>query len=162
MKQFYILPKIHRNVHSQNFNIVSFSMKIITRMLDTEVYEATNPAGNTVRIDMRKTEKKEGQSPTELLLSAVAGCGAVDIVVILQKRRKTIHDFVIVTSGNRRDEAPRRFTDIHCKYIITSPDVTEEELDKVAALSLEKYCSVAATLNCTITHSVEIKRPVKA
>jgi putative redox protein len=133
-------------------------MRIITRMLDEEVYEATSESGNTVRVDMQKVEIRKGQSPTELLLSAVAGCGAVDVVVILKKRKKTILDFVIETTGIRREETPRRFTSIHCKYIITSPDVTEEELDKVAGLSLEKYCSVAATLNCKIAYSVEVIR----
>ena len=133
-------------------------MKIVTRMLGEEVYDATSESGNTVRIDMQKTEVRKGQSPTELLLSAVAGCGAVDIVVILKKRKKTIQDFVIETTGIRREEAPRRFTGIHCKYIVTSPDVSEEELEKAATLSIEKYCSVAATLNCEVTISVEVIR----
>jgi putative redox protein len=133
-------------------------MKIVTRMLGDEVYEATSESGNTVRVDMQQTELRKGQSPTELLLSAVAGCGAVDIVVILKKRKKTIQDFVIETTGIRREETPRRFTSIHCKYIVTSPDVTEEELEKVAVLSIEKYCSVAATLNCKVTHSVQVLR----
>lgn len=128
-------------------------------MIDTEVYEATNALGHTVRIDMQSPDVKNGQSPTELLLSSLSGCGAVDIVIILKKRKKTILDFVIETTGTRREEIPRKFTDIHCKYIITSPDISVDELNKVAALSLEKYCSVAATLNCTITFSVEIKNP---
>jgi putative redox protein len=127
-------------------------------MLEDEVYEATSESGNTVRVDMRKVEERKGQSAPELLLSAVAGCGAVDIVVILKKRKKTITDFVIETTGIRREETPRRFTSIHCKYIVTSPDVSEEELHKVAALSLEKYCSVAATLNCKVNFSVEVIR----
>lgn len=134
-------------------------MKIITRMLDTELYEATNPAGLSVRIDMREPGVKKDQSPTELLLSSLSGCAAVDIVIILQKRKKNIIDFLIETTGTRREEAPRRYTDIHTKFIITSPDVTEEELNKAAGLSLEKYCSVAATLNSNITFSVEVKKP---
>lgn len=132
---------------------------IRTKMLDTELYEATNAAGHTVRIDMRAPGVKDGQSPTELLLSSLAGCGAVDIVVILQKRKKTIGNFIIETTGVRRDESPRRFLEIHNKYIITSPDITDEELNKAAALSLEKYCSVAASLNSKITFSAEIIRP---
>ena len=133
-------------------------MKIITRMIDTELYEATNPAGHTVSIDMREPGVKNGQSPTELLLSSLAGCGAVDIVIILKKRKKNIIDFIVETTGTRREESPRLYTEIHCKYIITSPDVTEDELTKAAALSLEKYCSVAASLNSNITFSVEIKK----
>lgn len=134
-------------------------MKIITRMLEDEVYEATNAAGHSVNLDMRSADKKQAQSPTELLLSSLAGCGAVDIVLILKKRKKTITDFIIETTGTRRDETPRRFTDIHCKYIITSSDVEEEELNKVAALSLEKYCSVAASISSNITFSVEVRKP---
>lgn len=132
---------------------------ITTRMLDTELYEATNEFGHAVKIDMRAPGVKSGQSPTELLLSSVAGCGAVDIVVMLKKRKKTILDFVIETTGIRRDEAPRKFLEIHCQYIMTSPDVTEEELHKFSTLSLEKYCSVAATLNCKITFSVQVINP---
>jgi putative redox protein len=125
-------------------------------MLEDEVYEASTASGHSVTIDMREASLKKNQSPVELLLSSLSACGAVDIVLILKKRRKTIRNFTIETTGVRKEDAPRRFTDIHCNYIITSPDVTEEELDKVAALSLEKYCSVAATLNCKITYSVGV------
>jgi putative redox protein len=134
-------------------------MKIITKMLTDEVYEAANDAGHVVTIDTREAAHKQHQSPPEMLLSSLAGCGAVDIVMILKKRKKIIHDFIIETVGTRRDEQPRKFMDIHCKYIITSPDVTEEELLKVAHLSIEKYCSVAASLHSTIHIAVEVKRP---
>lgn len=127
-------------------------------MLEDEVYEAANASGHTVRIDMREASVKQDQSPVELLLSSVSACAAVDIVIMLKKRRKTIHDFVIETTGVRKDDPPRRFTDIHCLFRIASPDVTEEELHKVAALSLEKYCSVAATLNSKITFAVQVEQ----
>ena len=128
-------------------------------MLEDELYEASNAYGNKVMIDMRKSPLKQGQSPVELLLSSLAACGAIDIVVMLKKRRKTIVAFSIDTEGIRRAETPRSFTSIHCIYRITSPDVTEEELTKTARLSLEKYCSVAASLKSEITFSVEIMRP---
>lgn len=134
------------------------NMNISTTMLEDEVYEARNGKGNKVRIDMRKGDLKMDLSPTELLLSALAGCGAVDIVSMLKKRRKTITKFTIETDGVRRDEAPRYFISIHCTYIITSPDVTEDELDKTARLALEKYCSVASSLKTEITHSVKVLR----
>lgn len=132
-------------------------MKTITRMLSDEVYEASNENGNKVLIDMRKVEERNGQSPTELLLSALAGCAAVDIVLMLKKRKKTINAFTIETEGTRRKETPHYFTDIHCKYLITSPDVNEEELSKVSQLALDKYCSVASSLKSKITFSVEVK-----
>jgi putative redox protein len=89
----------------------------------------------------------------------LSACGAVDIVSMLKKRRKEILDFEIVTQGTRRTQTPRSFTAIHCHYKITSNNVNDEELQKIAKLSLEKYCSVAATLNSTITFSSEIIIP---
>lgn len=133
-------------------------MKITARMLEDEIYEAHNDAGHKVVMDMRNAALKQNQSPPEMLLSSLAGCGAVDIVIMLKKRKKTVNDFVIETVGVRRDEQPRKFLEIHCKYIITSPDVEAEEFEKFAKLSLEKYCTVAATLNSKITFSTEIKR----
>src|SRR5688572_20926852 len=98
-------------------------MTIHTEMLEEEVYEASTSDGRKVTIDMRSDAIKKDQSPVELVLSSLSACGAVDIVVMLRKRRKTIQKFTIETSGERRTETPRSFTKIHCKYIITSPDV---------------------------------------
>ena len=134
-------------------------MKIITKMLAEDLYEAVNPKGNRVSVDMRKPEDKAGLSPTELLLSALAGCGAIDIVIMLKKRKKSIDEFVIETDGTRMETPPRYFSKIHCKYIVTSPDVTEDELYKTAGLALEKYCSVASSIKSEITYSVEVVRP---
>lgn len=128
-------------------------------MIEDELYEAKNEQGITAMIDMREPSLKKAQSPVELLLSSLSACGAVDVVTILKKRRKTIRDLVIEAQGNRRTESPRAFTYIHCHYILTSADVTESELSKAVSLSLEKYCSVAATLKCTIDYSVEIRKP---
>jgi len=133
-------------------------MKTITRMIADEVYEAVNENGNKVMIDMRKVEERQSQSPTELLLSALAGCGAVDIVLMLKKRRRKVTALVIETTGTRRKEEPRYFTAIHCHYLLTSPDATTEEMTKIAQLALEKYCSVATSLKSKITFSVVVNK----
>jgi putative redox protein len=132
-------------------------MKITTHMLADELYESENENGNKVLIDMRKQEERRSQSPTELLLAALAGCGAVDIVLMLKKRKKKVLGLVIETEGTRREQTPRFFTKIHCHYNVTSPDVTKDELFKVAQLALDKYCSVASSLKSKITFSVEVR-----
>lgn len=134
-------------------------MKSITRMIEDEVYVSQNELGHEVRIDMRKPDLKESQSPVELLLSAVGACGAVDITIMLKKRKKSIIEFITETEGVRREEHPKSFTKVHCHYKVTSPDITEEELHKIAKLSLEKYCSVADSLKAEVTLSVEVVRP---
>ena len=134
-------------------------MKSITRMIEDEVYVSQNELGHEVRIDMRKPDFKESQSPVELLLSAVGACGAVDITIMLKRRKKSIIEFITETEGVRREEHPKSFTKVHCHYKVTSPDITEEELHKIAKLSLEKYCSVADSLKAEVTLSVEVVRP---
>jgi putative redox protein len=127
-------------------------------MIEDELYEASTEAGITVRVDMRPAALKQDQSPVELLLSAVSSCAAVDIVAILRKRKKTIQTFTIEASGTRNENPPRYFRKIHLTFIIESPDVTSEELEKASALSIEKYCSVAASLKSEITFSVNVLR----
>ena len=136
-----------------------FSMKTVTRIVEDEVYETVNENGNKISIDMREDHVKDSQSPTELLLGAVSACVAVDIVSILRKRKKQIDDFVIETSGKRKEEHPRAFTHIHSKYVLTSPNVKKEELQKIAGLALDKYCSVASSLKAEIDYSVEVINP---
>ncbi|MBL6445314.1 OsmC family protein [Fulvivirga sp. 29W222] len=128
-----------------------------TRYISDYEYEATNSQGLKVKIDMKNQDKLD-QSPMELVLSALSGCIAVEVALMIQKRRKTLTDFVIEAEGTRRDEAPKYYTDIHLKFVLTSPDANEEELGKVAKLSLEKYCSVASSLKADITFSTEIIR----
>lgn len=109
-------------------------------------YESVNPQGNKVKIDMYGPDRKKHQSPTELLLTAAAACSAVDVIQILQKKRKTIEGLQVVAEGTRRDETPKFFTDILLTFKLSSPDTSKEELEKVVALSVDKYCSVAATI----------------
>lgn len=132
-------------------------MKISTKYISDHEYESTNELGNKVFVDM-KDENKTGQSPMELLLSALCGCVAVEVSQMIKKRRKQLNDLTIETTGQRKDEHPKGFTHIHMKFILDSPDAKKEELDKVTKLALDKYCSVAESLKANIEFETEIKR----
>ncbi|SMD35146.1 putative redox protein [Reichenbachiella faecimaris] len=123
-------------------------------------FEATNQVGNTVAIDMHAQDEKKDQSPMDLMLSAVAACAAVDVVSMIKKKRRTFVDLKAETTGERADTHPKKFTKIHIKYFITSPDLTEKEAEKVIDLAVNNYCSVASSLDPAIdlTHSFEIIR----
>lgn len=135
-------------------------MQVNLSYIADEEFEATNAAGNVLPIDMLAQDQKKAMSPTELLLSATAACAAVDIVSMIKKKRKTFVDLKAETVGDRREEHPRKFTKIHIKYIITSPDLTDKEAEKVIDLAVSKYCSVASSLDpaMELTHSHEIVR----
>jgi putative redox protein len=143
----------------KNIFILNYSSFNNTKLIDLKTtlrytadneFEAENLSGNILKMDMHPREKKQHQSPMEMLLSAVAGCSAVDVVEILKKKRKSIKAFSVETEGIRRDEIPRKFTHITMTFILDSPDTNVEELDKVVKLSVEKYCSVASSLSSEI------------
>jgi putative redox protein len=134
-------------------------MQVVTKMIDDELYESTSDSDLTLTVDMRPEGTRGHQNPPELLLSALAACSAVDVVSIIRKRKKSIKSFDMVTTGVRRSEHPRAFTNIHCEYIMESDNVTEEELLKAAQLAIEKYCTVASSLKSTITWSAKVVAP---
>ncbi|MFY0626439.1 MAG: OsmC family protein [Reichenbachiella sp.] len=123
-------------------------------------FEAINGAGNVVQIDMYDPENKESQSPMDLVLSALASCAAVDIVSMIKKKRKTFINLQAETIAERAETHPKKFTKIHIKYKITSPDLTDKEADKVIELAVSSYCSVASSLDpqVNLTHSYELLR----
>jgi putative redox protein len=122
-------------------------------------YESVNPQGNVVKIDMYDPEHKHAQSPMDLLLSALGGCASVDAVLMMKKKRRELVDFYVEAEGTRKDGIPAFYTEIHLKFVLVSPDASDEEFSKVVALSVEKYCSVASSLKSQITFSAEVKRP---
>ncbi|HCX22337.1 MAG: osmotically inducible protein OsmC [Flammeovirgaceae bacterium] len=136
-------------------------MKIQLGYRADEEYYAINEQGIRVDIDMLAAEDKKAMSPMQLLLSGVVSCAAVDLVAMVKKRRKTLVDFSGEIVGVRRDEIPKKFTEINILYTFVSPDLQEEEAQKLVNLAVEKYCSVASSLDPTIkmTHGVKIERP---
>ncbi|MEM9896899.1 MAG: OsmC family protein [Bacteroidota bacterium] len=134
-------------------------MKVTLQTKADKEFEVINETGNAVNIDMYEGDGKNHQSPTQLLLSALSACAAVDIIPMIRKRRKTFVDLTSTVEGERREDHPRGFTKIHLHYEITSPDLTEEEAARIVELATTKYCSVAASLSARQTHSFSIKRP---
>lgn len=133
-------------------------MKIITNMLAPKEYESKNESGNILNIDMYDAKEKDYMSPMESLLSALASCASVDLVSMIKKRRKELIDLNIETVAERKEEHPRAFNKIHLKFTLTSPNLEQEEAEKLVELAAGKYCSVAGSLAVKATHSVVIKK----
>ena len=128
--------------------------------VNDEKYELTNESGNSLLVDMYSQEKKQHLSPMEILLSALTSCAAVEIVSMIKKRRRDFKDIKALTSGQRAENAPRYFKIIDIKYLIYSSDLTNDEANRFITLSIEKYCSVGATIrtDTVVNHSFEIFR----
>ncbi|MBI5102334.1 MAG: OsmC family protein [Nitrospirae bacterium] len=87
-----------------------------------------------------------GLRPTELLLIAVGGCSGMDIVSVLKKKKQQLTGLEIIVGGEKAEEYPQKFTDINIEFIVKGRGLSEEAVKKAVDLSMDKYCSVKATL----------------
>ncbi|HSW62581.1 MAG TPA: OsmC family protein [Dissulfurispiraceae bacterium] len=93
-----------------------------------------------------------GMRPMELLLIGVGSCSGMDIVSVLQKKRQKVTSLEVSVTGEKADTYPKRYTEINIEWIITGQDISEEAVKHAVDLSMEKYCSVKATLE----HSAKV------
>ena len=91
-------------------------------------------------------ERGSAATPMELLLVALGGCTAVDVISILKKKRERVTDYRVEVRGTRRDEHPRAFTRMEVRHVVRGRGVSEKAVASAVELSETKYCSVAATL----------------
>ncbi|HXF95966.1 MAG TPA: OsmC family protein [Gemmatimonadales bacterium] len=108
-----------------------------------------------VRVD---GDGREALSPVELLLVAAGACTGADVVGILEKQRVTLRALEITVTGTRREEHPRRYTALHLRFAIRGEGADQTKARRAIDLSLEKYCSVVATLapDLRVTYDVAL------
>ena len=96
-----------------------------------------------------------GYTSLELLLLSLSSCIGSSVLTFLRKMRKTINGCEINAKGMRREEHPTCFNKIIVEININSPDVTDEDLNKVIKLSEDTYCPVWAMLKGNV--EIEVK-----
>ncbi|HEV8538655.1 MAG TPA: OsmC family protein [Bacteroidota bacterium] len=101
--------------------------------------------------------------PKELLLMALGGCTASDVVPILKKKRVPLENLEIRLTANVREEHPQVFTDIHIEYVFYGDGIDPRDVERAIELSTTKYCSASAMLRASvkITHSYRIEHSRK-
>ncbi|GAB3804388.1 OsmC family protein [Spirosoma humi] len=100
-----------------------------------------------------------GARPMEMLLMGLAGCSAIDVVLILQKQKQVIDDFRMKVDGLReKDATPSPFKKIHITYLLKG-QLDEVKVKRAIDLSMDKYCSATAQFrpSADITYSFEIQ-----
>lgn len=136
-------------------------MKIsLERKNDNVLFEGTSETGSTVIIDGKSSigGNDAGMTPMELLLTAVAGCASFDVSLILNKQKQDVQSLKVEASGTRAESGyVKPFKTIHLHFILTgTPD--ESKVKRAIKLAVEKYCSVASSLdpNIKVTYDYEI------
>ncbi len=125
-------------------------MTLITARLAEKEYglDVTDADGHIMRMDIPVAQGGNGSGfrPMQMLLSALCGCSAVDVISILKKQRQVLENLTIEVDGQREEgKEPSLWKNIQLVFNITGA-VDPSKAYRAVDLSMEKYCSVAETL----------------
>jgi putative redox protein len=121
---------------------------------DHERYLGTATSRHSIVMDT--AAQKTASTPMELVLIALCGCTASDVIGILRKKREPFTGLEVRAQAERADGHPAVYTSIHLTYTIRG-EVAKKAMEDAVRLSKEKYCSVSAMLEKTarITYTIE-------
>jgi putative redox protein len=92
---------------------------------------------------MKNTADAEGASPMAILLAGVAGCTAMDVLSILQKKRQPVDTMDVEIVGQRADTVPKVYTDVDITYNLYGNGIDPAAVERAIDLSQTKYCSAS-------------------
>jgi putative redox protein len=93
----------------------------------------------------------DGFRPLELLAVGLAGCTAMDVISILEKKRQPVKAFEVRVHADQAEEHPRVFTKVLIEYVVTGKGVAREAVERAVNLSETKYCPAQAMLRTAAT-----------
>jgi len=88
-----------------------------------------------------------GARPMEFIALGLAGCTAMDVISILQKKKQDVKDFQVKVHAERADEHPKVFTCATIEYLVTGKNMDVAAVLRAIVLSAEKYCPAQAMLS---------------
>jgi len=104
----------------------------------------------------------DGFKAIELMLVSLAGCTAMDVISILQKKRQDVRAFDVHVHAERAEEHPRVFTHITVEYVVKGKNVDRTAVERAVQLSAEKYCAAQAMLGkvVPIEHTITVEEVI--
>ena len=129
---------------------------ISAKVLWTDAERYIGEATSRHALVMDTASEKTAGTPMELVLIALCGCTASDVVGILRKKREPFTSLEVTADGERAGGYPAVYTDIKLKYRVGGK-VSHKAVEDAIRLSKEKYCSVSAMLQKTAKIVIEIE-----
>jgi putative redox protein len=120
-------------------------------------FVGTDSTQHAIVLSAANEDNRTGVKPSDLLLLALGGCTAVDIVDILRKKRQKLAGLSIQVSGEQDEDPPWAFRRIHVLYELRGHNLSPQAVEQAIALSEEKYCSVRATLEGKVEMTREVR-----
>lgn len=123
----------------------------LTRQNDDYLFKASGPNQHEITLDYSKEGQPQGASPMELLLMAIGGCNAIDIIYVLKKQRQKVEGYTVKVTGERAEvEKANPFKSAHVEIYLEG-DIIPAKALRAAKLSFEQYCSVSMSLKGSVT-----------
>lgn len=126
-------------------------MKIETVWQSEKQFIATDDKGHSVTIDAQESNggKNIGQTPAELLVSALGGCMGITIMTSLENYDEGVEELRIELEGVKSDKIPKRVEKIKLTIHIKT-DIKQKVVDRVVKLAHNKYCTISNSINAEI------------
>ena len=126
------------------------------------IHFESNAPGGLLPLDGAEESGGQGKGlrPKALMLSAIAGCTGIDVVMVLNKMRVPYQTFHVEVNGELTDEHPKMYHAVHIIYHFKAENPDMEKFTKAVTLSFEKYCGVIAMFKKFATVTMEIKMNV--
>jgi putative redox protein len=123
------------------------TVKTSTARYDGAGLRFTAHTGSGHEIVLDDSRGDAGPRPVEMLLVGQAGCTAMDVISILQKKRQTVTGYEVSVTAEQRESEPNVFTRADVVHVVEGPALDEAAVRRAVELSATKYCSVAAMLS---------------
>ncbi len=114
-------------------------------------FVGTTNSGHTIVLD--DGVGNTGGRPADLLLLALAGCTAFDVISILRKKRQDVASYSVDAESAQMAEHPNAFTRIDVIHVVAGAGLDPAAVARAVELSATKYCSVGSTLASGITET---------
>lgn len=117
-------------------------MKATVQWKENMVFVGMPASGFPVQMDSDPSYggTNQGVRPMEMIALGLAGCTAIDVLTILQKKRQDVSKFEVRVDAPRSPDYPKVFTRALITYIVTGTSIDESAVLRAIELSATKYC----------------------
>jgi putative redox protein len=133
---------LHAETFTRLLRLNGAIMKATVQWKEKMVFVGMPDSGFPVQIDSDPSYggTNNGIRPMEMIALGLAGCTAVDVLTILQKKRQQVTRFEVKIDAPRSPEYPKVFTSALITYVISGRKIDESAVLRSIELSATKYC----------------------
>ena len=105
-----------------------------------------------------------GPQPHRILLLAMAGCTAMDVISILRKKHQQVSGLRVEVQGSRAEQHPRFYTRFEVLYQVRGTAIDPRAVERAIELSTTRYCPVINLLGkvAPVTTRYEIEEEARS